>query len=110
MAGSDGRGEEYADDVTELRAAQRMIAALRRQVAELVEQAEPLPNELSVFLEAEHARKLHWLFSHRKLFDGQTDDWAFEDACAEFVAGWIEVRWDMVADDLGWSRTQTPSA
>ncbi|HSH80871.1 MAG TPA: hypothetical protein VLA19_20260 [Herpetosiphonaceae bacterium] len=110
MAGSDGRGEEHADDVTELRDAQRMIAALRRQIAELVEQTEPLPNELSVFLKAEHARKLHLLFSHGKLFDGQTDDWEFEDACEEFVAGWIEVRWDMVADEMGWSRTQTPSA
>ncbi len=110
MAGNDGRGEEYADDVTELRDAQRMIAALRRQIAELVEQMEPLPNELSVFLEAEHARKLQMLFAHGKLFDGQTDDWEFEEAFGEFVAGWIEVRWDMVADDMGWSRTQTPSA
>ena len=110
MAGSDGQGEEYADDVTELRDAQRMIAALRRHIAELVEQTEPLPNELSVFLEAEHARKLQMLFAHGKLFDGQTDDWALEDAFEEFVAGWIEVRWDMVSDEMGWSRMQTPSA
>ncbi len=110
MAGNEGRSEEYADDVTDLRDAQRMIAALRRQIAALVEQTEPLPNELSVFLEAEHTRKLQMLFAHGKLFDGQTDDWEFEEAFGEFVAGWIEVRWDMVADDMGWSRTQTPSA
>ena len=110
MAGNDAWGEEYADDVTELRAAQRMIAALRRHIAELVEQTEPLPNELRVFLDAEHARKLHMLFAHGTLFDGQTDDWAIEEAFGEFVAGWIEVRWDMVVDDMGWSRSQTPSA
>ena len=110
MAGNEGRSEEYADDVTDLRDAQRMIAELRRQIAALVEQTEPLPNELSVFLEAEHAWKLQMLFAHGKLFDGQTDDWEFEDAVAEFVAGWIEVQWDMVVDDMGWSRTQTLSA
>ncbi len=110
MAGNEGRSEEYADDVTDLRDAQRMIAALRRHIAELVEQTEPLPNELSVFLEAEHTRKLQMLFAQGKLFDGQTDDWEFEEAFGEFVRGWIEVRWDMVADDMGWSRTQTPSA
>jgi hypothetical protein len=110
MAGNDGRSEEYADDVTELRDAQRMIAALRRQIAALVEQTEPLPNALSVFLEAEHARKLHMLFAHGQLFDGQADDWDFEDAFEEFVAGWIEVRWNMVADEMGWSGTHTPSA
>ena len=110
MAGNDAWDEEYADDVMDLRDAQRMIAALRRHIAALVEQTEPLSNELSVFLEAEHARKLQMLFSHGKLFDGQTDDWEFEEAFGEFVAGWIEVRWDMVADDMGWSRSQTPSA
>ena len=110
MAGNEGRSAEYADDVTDLRDAQRMIAALRRQTTALVEQAEPLPNELSVFLEAEHTRKLQMLFAHGKLFDGQTDDWEFEEAFGELVAGWIEVPWDMVADDMGWSHTQTPSA
>ena len=110
MASNDAWGEEYADDVTDLRDAQRMIAALRRQIAALVAQTEPLPNELRVFLDAEHARKLHMLFAHGTLFDGQTDDWAFEEAFEEFVAGWIEVRWDMVADEMGWSPAQTPSA
>jgi hypothetical protein len=105
MAGNEGRSEEYADDVTDLRDAQRMIAALRQHIAALVEQTEPLPDELSVFLEAEHAKKLQMLFAHGKLFDGQTDDWEFEEAFEEFVAGWIEVRWDMVADDMGWSHT-----
>src|SRR6185436_12720732 len=104
---------EYADDVTDLRTAQRMIAQLRRQVVELVELSEPAEGEVSVFLDEEHMRMLQILYERCRLFEEQDEEWEFIDAVSEFVSGWIDVQWDTVRteDDPHLLRRQiTPSA
>jgi hypothetical protein len=97
---------EYAEDVTDLRTAQYMIAALRRKLAQCASDAEPLPNEYSVFLDEDRERKLQILFAERALIDDQTNEvvdvddqpWLLEEAFDEFVHLCIDVRWDLVRD------------
>ena len=96
MAGHTSDHEEYADDVTDLRQAQRIIVALRRQLADLEEQTRPLPNEFTVFLDDEHAAMVRRLYEDGNLIEDQDEDWEFEDAFTEFVTGYIDVQWDTV--------------
>ena len=104
---------DYAEDVTDLRTAQRMIAQLRQQVEELHDMCEPAPGEVSVFLDKEHMRMLQILYERCRLFEEQDEEWEFIDAVSEFVSGWIDVQWDTVRmeDDPHLLRRQiTPSA
>jgi hypothetical protein len=91
------------EDVTDLREAQRIIAALRRQVAhlqavvvDLEAQCEPVAGEFTAFLDNEHTDMLMLLYRQGKLFEGQGDECELIDAFSEFVAGSIDVQWDMV--------------
>jgi len=91
---------EYdAEDVTELRQAQRLIARLRHELMMVEEASRRLPNEYRVMLDEERAAKVEALFEQRKLFVEQDDTWELEEAFTEFVCGWIDVQWDMVQMD-----------
>lgn len=98
--------EEYAEDVTDLREAQRLIAALRREVAELtaevkelLEDAEPVKGEVTAFLDDEHADMLYKLYEDCVLYAGQDPDEEFLDAFTQFVSNWTEVQDDMARID-----------
>jgi hypothetical protein len=109
---AQGTAPEYAEDVTDLREAQRIIAALRRQIEAIIEECEPGENEFTAFLDDEHADMLRSLFARGKLYDEQDEDDELIDAFSEFVTGWVEVQWDTVRldeEDAQPSRI-TPSA
>lgn len=93
--------EDPAPDVTDLATAKRMIAELRARLVRAAEEAEPLSNEIAVFLSPEDAGKAEWLFEQRKLCYAQRDDPELEffDAFQEFVSDWMSVAYDMAADD-----------
>jgi hypothetical protein len=91
--------ETYAEDVTDLRTAQRIIAALRDQITAIIEEYEPGENEFTAFLDDEHADMLRSLFARGKLYDEQDEDDELIDAFSEFVTGWVEVQWDTVRMD-----------
>jgi hypothetical protein len=95
----EGVMSDHAEDVTDLRAAQRMIAALRQQIADIIEEHEPGENEFTALLDKEHAAMLRDLFARGKLYSEQEEEEELLDAFSEFVTGWIEVRWDMVRID-----------
>ncbi len=88
--------EEYAEDVTDLREAQRIIAALRRQVSEMEEMATPPANEFTVVLDDQHAEMLETLYRLGELVEDQDAEWDVDEVFAELVLTAIEIRWDMV--------------
>jgi hypothetical protein len=96
---AQGTAPEYAEDVTDLHTAQRIIAALRRQIEAIIEEYEPGENEFTAFLDDEHADMLRSLFARGKLYDEQDEDDELIDAFSEFVTGWVEVQWDSVRMD-----------
>lgn len=83
--------EEYAEDVTDLRQAQYIIAMQRRQIAEM----EPLAGEYWVMLNDEYARKIELLYSKNKLVYDQDPDLDIWDVFETFVEDALDVRWDM---------------
>lgn len=89
--------DEPAPDVTDLATAKRYIAMLRERLAHAAEEAEPLANEIAVFLSDEDAQKAEWLFEQRKLCYAQRDDPELEffDAFQEFVSEAMDVAYDM---------------
>ncbi len=94
-----GTPEDSAEDVTDLRQAQRIIAGLRHELVVLGEASERLANDYRVMLDDERAAKVEVLFEQRKLFAEQDDTWELEEAFGEFVRGWIDVQWDLVQMD-----------
>ena len=92
--------EAYAEDVTDLRAAQRIIAALRQQVSELEELSRPLANEYRVFLDDHHAQMVETLYRLGELVEDQEEAWDLDEVVAELVLTAIEIRWDMVRLEL----------
>ena len=92
---------DAADDMTDLEQARRVIALLRAQLTELEEQNTPVAGEFTVFLDDEHAAMLETLFRLKKLVDDQDPEIELDDALAEFISGWLEVRWDMAKQDDG---------
>jgi hypothetical protein len=88
--------EECADDVRDLREAQRIIAALRRQVSELEEMSRPLANEFRILLDDQHAQMLETLYRLGELVEDQDVEWDVDEVFAELVLTAIEIRWDMV--------------
>lgn len=103
--------DEPAPDVTDLATAKRHIAMLRKLLAQAAEEAEPLENEIAVFLNPEDMEIARWLFEQRKLCDAQRSDPELEffDAFQEFVSDWMGVAYDMASTRSQW-QTQHPSA
>jgi hypothetical protein len=93
--------DDPAPDVSDLATAKRIIAELRERLVRVAEEAEPLANEIAVFLSPEDMGTARWLFEQRRLCDAQRSDPELEffDAFQEFVSEWMEVAYDMAADD-----------
>jgi hypothetical protein len=110
-----------AEDVTDLDTARRLITALREQLAQMVDEAEPVDGEWTAFLDEEHDRMLHVLYDAKRLIDKPDDPyWAdppeLIEAFTDFVQDWLDVAWDMAHDDqtaeqpIRPRRSITPSA
>ncbi|SRR5258706_11289555 len=99
-----------AEAVTDLRQAQRIIAHQRRVIAELQELCEPAAGEFSAFLDAKHAAMLEMLYRQCELFEGQDAELELTDAFSEFVAGWIDVQWDIVRAERENALEQVPGS
>ena len=97
-----------APDVTDLATAKRIIAELRARLVRPAEEAEPLENEIAVFLSPEDKQIAGWLFEQRKLCDAQPSDPELEffDAFQEFVSDWMGVAYDMATDEEPAAGTQ----
>jgi hypothetical protein len=93
--------DDPAPDVTDLATAKRFIAELRARLVGAAEEAEPLENEIAVFLSPEDMQIARWLFEQRKLCAAQCSDPELEffDAFQEFVSDWMGVAYDMAADE-----------
>lgn len=89
--------DEPVPDVTDLATAKQIIAELRARLVRAAEEAEPLANEIAVFLSPEDAGKAEWLFEQRKLCYAQRDDPELEffDAFQEFVSEAMDVAYDL---------------
>ncbi len=91
---------EYAEDVTDLREAQRIIAYLRNRVAELVDEQTPLRGEFTAFLSDEDTDRLETLFRLGKLVYEQDPDMEFEDAFSQFVSEYLDMQWDLSQSEI----------
>jgi hypothetical protein len=103
--------QEYAEDVTDLREAQRIIALLRcalRQPAELAYYAD---GEFTIFLDDRHTAMAMALFEQRRLVDGQDPERELHDVLADFVSYWLDLQWKLWRDrqekTLGYPRGMT---
>jgi hypothetical protein len=90
---------DLAPDVTDLRTAKEIIAALRAQVRQLIEDQEPLPGEHTVFLSADAEERVLWLYKARKLVGDQSLTMCFKEAFQGFVEGAIEAFFEMAQLD-----------
>jgi hypothetical protein len=97
--GTEGTEGGYADDVTDLREAQRIISQLRRKNEELEVIARPAENEFSAFLSQEHAERLQQLFDARALLYRRDNDLDLHEGFTEFVQQVIDIRWDEAEAD-----------
>lgn len=93
--------DDPAPDVSDLATAKRYIGMLRQRLAQAAEEAEPVANEIAVFLSDEDAQKAEWLFERRKLCYAQQDDPELEffDAFQEFVSEAMDVAYDMASHE-----------
>lgn len=81
---------EYAEDVTTLREAQRVIADLRRQLARPQQLTYFADGEFTIFLDDEHSTMVYALFEQRRLVANQAADCELHDALAEAVSHWLD--------------------
>lgn len=90
---------DQVSDVTDLRTAKEIIADLRAQLRQLIEEQEPLPGEHTVFLSADAEERALWLYKARKLVSDQPLTMCFEEAFQGFVEGAIEMFFEMAQLD-----------
>ncbi|HET7159510.1 MAG TPA: hypothetical protein VFI62_10965, partial [Burkholderiales bacterium] len=74
---------EYAEDVTDLREAQRMIAELRRALRQPTELAYFADGEFTIFLDDQHTDLLIALFEQQRLVARQDRSCELHDALSE---------------------------
>jgi hypothetical protein len=112
--GSKTTDQEYAEDVTDLREAQRIIAELRRALQQPQELGYFDDGEFTIFLDDQHTDRLIALFQQRRLVAHQHGDCELHDALSEFVSHWLDVQWAMRHADQETPRERllglTPSA
>ena len=84
--------QEYAEDVTDLREAQRIIAELRRANAQSAELTYFADGEFTIFLDDEHSDMLLTLFEQRRLAARQDAATELHDALSDFVSHWLDVQ------------------
>ena len=86
---------EYAEDVTDLREAQRIIAELRRTIAQPAELSYFADGEFTIFLDDEHANMVLTLFEQQRLVARQDAACELHDALSDFVSHWLDVQSSM---------------
>ena len=92
---SDQLEQEYAEDVIDLREAQRLIAELRRASAQPAELTYFADGEFTIFLDDEHANMLLTLFEQQRLIARQDAACELHDALSDFVSHWLDVQSNM---------------
>jgi hypothetical protein len=88
-------GQEYAEDVTDLREAQRIIAELRRASVQPSELTYFADGEFTIFLDDEHANMVLALFEQQRLVARQDPACELHDALSDFVSHWLDVQSNM---------------
>jgi hypothetical protein len=106
--------QEYAEDVTDLREAQRIIAQLRRMLEQQSTLTAFADGEFTVFLDDRHTNMVINLFEQQRLVAGQDASQELHDALSEFVSHWLDVHQDMQQIERGYLPQQlqyiTPTA
>jgi hypothetical protein len=87
--------QEFAEDVTDLCEAQRIIAELRRAIAQPAELTYFGDGEFTIFLDDEHANMLLTLFEQQRLVARQDTACELHDALSDFVSHWLDVQSNM---------------
>lgn len=85
--------QEYAEDITSLCEAQRVIADLRRQLAQPHQITYFDDGEFTIFLDDEHSNMVYALFEQRRLVANQSADCELHDALAEAVSNWLDAQY-----------------
>jgi hypothetical protein len=114
MSSSATPDQAYAEDVTDLREAQGIIAELRRVLDLSRELTYFADGEFTIFLDDKHTEMVITLFEQRRLVAGQDPACELHDALAEFVSHWLDIQSNMHEIEREESRQHpqnvTPSA
>ena len=106
--------QEYAEDVTDLREAQRIIAELRRALSQPAALTDFADGEFTIFLDDQHTDLVITLFEQQRLVARQDRTCELHDALSEFVSYWLDVQSNMRYSEQQKSRELlrriTPSA
>jgi hypothetical protein len=84
--------QEYAEDVTDLREAQRIIAELRRALRQPAGLTYFADGEFTIFLDDQHTDMLITLFEQQRLIARQDPACELHDALSDFVSHWLDVQ------------------
>src|SRR5262245_8039494 len=87
--------QAYAEDVTDLREAQRIIAELRRALEQQTQLLYYADGEFTIFLDDEHTNMVMTLFEQQSLIAEQDPAAELHDALSEFVSHWLDIQWKM---------------
>ena len=90
---------EYAEDITDLREAQRIIAELRHALRQPAELAYFADGEFTIFLDDQHTDLLITLFEQQRLIARQDRSCELHDALSDFVSHWLDVQSNMPRHD-----------
>jgi hypothetical protein len=93
--GSNAPDPEYAEDVTDLREAQQIIAELRRAIRQPAELTYFADGEFTIFLDDHHTDLVFALFEQQRLAAHQDRACELHDALSAFVSHWLDVQWNM---------------
>jgi hypothetical protein len=114
MGSSTPPDQAYAEDVTDLREAQRIIAELRRVLEQHAELTYFTDGEFTIFLDDKHTEMVMTLFQQQRLVIGQDPACELHDVLAEFVSHWLDIQSNMQEIEQEKSREHpqciTPSA
>jgi hypothetical protein len=98
--------QEYAEDVTDLREAQRIIAELRCALQQPADLAYFADGEFTIFLDDQHTDLLITLFEQQRLVARQDRSCELHDALSDFVSHWLDVQSNMHHSEPERSREQ----
>lgn len=97
---------EYAEDVTDLGEAQRIIAELRRALQQSAKLTYFDDGEFTIFLDDRHTQMVITLFEEQRLVAHQDRACELHDALSEFVSHWLDVQSNMRHGEQEKSREQ----
>ena len=104
--GSSTLEPEYAEDVTDLREAQRIIAELRRALRQPAELTYFADGEFTIFLDDQHTDLVITLFEQQRLVARQDRSCELHDALSDFVSHWLDVQSNLRHSEQEKSREQ----